>query len=117
MNQALESLVKKTASRSHIGVRIAILGTVLLGALIPPSSFASNLPGDFDSSFGTSGFTTATSGTNDSNLALAIDGSGRIVAGGYATISGASAFNVTRYLSSGALDTSCLLYTSPSPRD
>ena len=89
-----------------MGLRTAMVTIVLVAELLPSLAFATNLPGDLDLTFGTNGFNTATSGSSDSNVALAIDGSGKIVAGGYATIGGTSVFNVTRYLTSGALDTS-----------
>ncbi|MEI6763426.1 MAG: MBG domain-containing protein [Actinomycetes bacterium] len=64
--------------------------------------------GALDTTFGTSGFTLNTPGTSDQINSLAIDSSGRILAGGYATTSVAYAYHfaIARYTSSGAVDTS-----------
>ena len=57
--------------------------------------------GALDGKFGTSGKVTADLGTfNDQAAAVAIDGSGKIVVGGYA----GNGFEVLRYTSGGALD-------------
>jgi len=66
---------------------------------------ASTPDGTLDTSFGTSGFTTNTSGTDDSVRSIALDSQGRIVAGGYSKISGVDKFTIARYTSSGVLDT------------
>ena len=61
--------------------------------------------GVLDTTFGTAGFNTSTTGTSDFIQTIAIDSQGRIIAGGFATIGGASKFAVARYTSSGILDT------------
>ena len=56
--------------------------------------------GSLDSKFGSSGKVTTNLGGSDQSAAVAIDGSGKIVVGGYA----GNGFEVLRYTSSGALD-------------
>ena len=62
--------------------------------------------GVLDTSFGTAGLTTTAIGTSASINSIALDGQGRIIVGGVATIGGAGKFVVARYTSSGVLDTS-----------
>ena len=62
--------------------------------------------GVLDTSFGTSGFTTTTPGTGDIILSIALDGQGRIIAGGQSAIGGSNKFALARYTSGGVLDTS-----------
>ncbi len=56
--------------------------------------------GALDSKFGSSGKVTTNLGGSDQSAAVAIDGSGKIVVGGYA----GNGFEVLRYTSGGALD-------------
>ena len=65
-----------------------------------------NNNGTLDSSFGTNGFNTVTLGTNDSIYSIALDTSGRIIAGGSTTIGGVSTPTLARYLANGHLDNS-----------
>lgn len=67
-----------------------------------------NTAGTIDTTFGTasSGYTTTSIGTSANAAAMGVQvSSGKIIAGGTATISGVSEFAVVRYTSSGILDT------------
>ena len=85
--------------------RIVVGGTSQVGGnnVFTVGRYLAN--GTLDTTFGTNGFTTTTRGTDDSINALAIDSSGRIIAGGYATEGGSPVFALARYLPSGAVDT------------
>ncbi len=62
--------------------------------------------GSLDASFGTSGKATTTIGTSSAAVGVAIQGDGRLVVAGTATISGNSQVSVARYQTDGSLDTS-----------
>ena len=61
-----------------------------------------NSDGSIDSTFGTNGVSTLTPGSNDYFWSLAIDSSGRILAGGTATVGGVGDYALVRYLSTNA---------------
>lgn len=65
-----------------------------------------NSNGALDTSFATNGFNITTPGTSDSIDDIILLPNGKIVAGGYATISGNAVFTVARYNADGSLDTS-----------
>ena len=71
-----------------------------------PPVYAQSPDGTLDSSFGTSGSTTTTTGSNDSIRSIALDSQGRIIAGGYSRSGGVDKFTLARYSSNGVLDTS-----------
>ena len=79
-------------------------GTATVGGVtgFAVARYTSN--GALDTSFGTNGFNTTTRGTGDYIASIAIDASGRIVAGGNSTIGGNNVFTVARYLSNGSVD-------------
>lgn len=65
-----------------------------------------NVDGSLDTSFATGGISTGSPGTADQIASIAIDGLGRIVAGGSTSNGGNYSLAVARYSSSGVLDTS-----------
>lgn len=70
-----------------------------------PPSQSSLIEGILDTSFGTNGFNLTTPGTNDWATGMAIQLDDKIVAGGNATMAGASGFCLVRYNSNGSIDT------------
>ena len=64
--------------------------------------FTSN--GQLDTTFGTGGYARANLGADDQAMALTLDSSGRIIAGGSAQINGIPVFAICAFSSSGILD-------------
>jgi uncharacterized delta-60 repeat protein len=64
-----------------------------------------NSDGTTDTTFGTNGFNTTTPGDGDSLNTVAIQSSGKIVAGGNATLNGVGRWAASRYNVDGSLDT------------
>jgi uncharacterized delta-60 repeat protein len=88
--------------------RACLAITAVLSALAAAPSLAYAAEGDLDTSFNSTGteLTPITPSKNDVADGVAIDSQGRIVAAGTTDVGGQHVFAVTRYLPSGALDTS-----------
>ena len=89
-----------------ISGRIVVGGSATVGGSMRFALGRFLATGELDSSFGTAGFNTITSGTSDSIASITIESSGRIIMGGQSTINGSHRLTVAAYLPTGVLDTS-----------
>lgn len=99
-------------SADAFGVAVQGDGKIVLGGDAVVSGVVSfalarfNAGGSLDSSFGSSGIQTTTIGTEAAAYGVVIQADGKIVLGGYAIVGGVYRFAISRYTTSGSLDTS-----------
>ncbi len=89
-----------------MGGKIIVGGLASIGGVNQFALARYRSDGSLDFSFGSAGIVTTSLGTAASITSVALQSDGKIVVGGFATISGVDQFALARYRSDGSLDTS-----------